>query len=95
MINVMRYLLRFIMVLEATTSDHKLFLKNISNSLEIFLLNIQKNQTDEGACTGLILYVDTQTVKQLLGNLLKVETIVHFCLLVSQRKLFYFSYLDE
>ena len=44
----------------------------------------------EGTCTGLILCGDTETVKQLMANLLKVETIVHFCPLVSLRELFYF-----
>jgi hypothetical protein len=36
----------------------------------------------------LILRADNETVKQLMGDLLKVETIVHFCPLVSQWKYF-------
>ena len=33
----------------------------------------------------LILFGVTKTVKQLMGDFVKVETIVHFCPLVSQR----------
>ncbi len=40
----------------------------------------------------LILRADTETVKLLMANLLKVETNVHFCPLVSLRELFYFIY---
>ena len=40
--------------------------------------------------TGLILYGDTETVKQLMASFVKVEIIVHFRPLVSLRELFYF-----
>ena len=37
----------------------------------------------------LILRVDTETVKQLMGDFVKVETIVHLYLLLSRRELIY------
>lgn len=85
MMNVTRYLLRFITVFKATTSDQKLFQKILKLTGDIPSQD-QKKQADEGTCTGLILYGDTETVKQLIGDLLKVETIVHFCPLVSHLK---------
>jgi len=41
----------------------------------------------------LILRADTETVKQFIGDLLKVETNVHLCPLVSRIELFYFTNL--
>jgi hypothetical protein len=43
-----------------------------------------KKLIDEATCTELILYEDIEKVKQLMGDLLKVETNVHLCPLVSQ-----------
>ena len=39
---------------------------------------------NEGTCTGLILYGDVETVKQLMANFVKVETNVHLSLLASR-----------
>ena len=41
----------------------------------------------EGTCIGFILCGDTETVKLLMANLLKVETNVHLCPLVSRGEL--------
>jgi hypothetical protein len=52
-----------------------------------------KKLTDEARTTALILYGGRVAVKQLMADLLKVETIVHFYPLVSLRKLFSFIYV--
>ncbi len=44
---------------------------------------------DEATSTEPILYEGIEKVKQFLGDLLKVETIVHQCLLASLREVFY------
>ena len=94
MMNVMRYLLHFITVFTTTTSDHKLFRKILPMAGEIPSQD-PKIQTDERACTGLILYGDIENVKQFMGDFVKVETNVHFCPLVSRIELFYSSNLGR
>ncbi len=42
----------------------------------------------------LILRADSETVKQLMANFVKVETNVHFCPLVSRRELFTSKYVE-
>ncbi len=42
---------------------------------------------NEGTCTGLILYGDVETVKQLMANFVKVERNVHLCPLASRGEL--------
>ena len=76
MVNVIRYLLRFITVFEAATSDHKLFRKKLKLDWR-HSFPTSKKAIDEGTCTGLILCGETETVKHLMADLLKVETIVH------------------
>ena len=44
------------------------------------------------SCKDLLIFrADTETVKQFLGDFVKVETNVDFCSLVSPRELLYFS----
>jgi hypothetical protein len=81
--NVAQDLLHFITARTAIASGHEPYRKILVIGWGNFFQN-PKRLTAEVATTRLILYGDIEKVKQFMGDLLKVETNVRLCPLMSQ-----------